>query len=392
MQPKGSSQKKVLSELKKIHKQDKSYDDGKILGSMCTKPHLIAKKAYRLYLSSNLGDPGLFPGSIRLEKEVINELASLLHLKNSVGFLVSGGTEANMLALLAARNMVHASQPEVVLPQSAHFSFTKICNVMNLKPIYADLDSSFKVNLASVEKCLSKNTVAIVGTAGTAELGVVDPIEELAHIALEHNVWLHIDAAFGGLVLPFLKCERHKFDFDLKAVKSMTVDPHKMGMAAIPAGGIIFRDNKSLDLIRTETPYLSDNFQYTFAGTRSGASAASAWAVFKILGMDGFKKIVNNCMKITSLLRDELKDAGFDLIVEPTLNIIAFRSKQNTELLAEKLWEKGWFISYVPRYDCIRIVIMPHVKRRYALAFLKDLREIEKLYAMDASVVEGALF
>jgi tyrosine decarboxylase/aspartate 1-decarboxylase len=375
----------VLSELKKIRKQDKSYDDGKILCSMCTKAHPIAEKAHQLYLSSNLGDPGLFPGSVQLEKEVINELATLLHSKNSVGFLVSGGTEANMMGLLAARNMACSSQPEVVLPKSAHFSFTKICNMLNLKPVYADLDSSFMVNLSSVEKCISKNTVAIVGTAGTAELGTVDPIEELAQIALTHNVWLHIDAAFGGLFIPFLN-GKYKFDFSLEAVKSMTVDPHKMGMATIPAGGIFFRDNKSLEFIKTETPYLTDNFQYTFAGTRSGASAASAWAVFKFLGADGFKKIVNNCMKITHVLRDGLKDIGFNLIVEPTLNIVAFRSQLNTKRLAEKLWEKGWFVSYVPRYDSIRIVIMPHVKKRHALAFLKDLREIEKRHVKDSSI------
>ena len=72
---------------------------------MCTKPHPIAQKAYQLYLSSNLGDPGLFPGSVQLEKEVINQLATLLHGKNCVGSIVSGGTEANLLALLAARNM-----------------------------------------------------------------------------------------------------------------------------------------------------------------------------------------------------------------------------------------------------------------------------------------------
>ncbi len=230
--------------------------------------------------------------------------------KDSVGFLVSGGTEANMLGLLAARNMRRYNQPEVVLPQSAHFSFTKICNMLNLKPVYADLDSSFKVDLSSAKKCVNKNTVAIVATAGTAELGTVDPVEGLSKVALEHNVWLHVDAAFGGLVIPFLKGSKSQFDFSLEGVKSIVVDPHKMGMSAIPAGGILFRDIKSLDFIKTETPYLTNNFQYTFAGTRSGASAASAWAVFKLLGMDGFKKIVNSCMKITELLRDGIEEFG----------------------------------------------------------------------------------
>ena len=338
-----------------------------------------SRKGLSTFFKLQSGRPRALSWKRQLEKEVINQLATLLHGENCVGYLVSGGTEANLMALLAARNMAQVSQPEVVLPESAHFSFTKICNLLNLKPVYAGLDSSFRVDSSSVEKCVSKNTVAIVGTAGTAELGAVDPIEELSHIALKHNVWLHVDAAFGGLVIPFLKNAKYKFDFTLDAVKSMTVDPHKMGMAAIPAGGIIFRDSKALDFIKTETPYLTDPYQYTFVGTRTGASAASAWAVFRSLGMDGFKKVVGNCMKTTQLLADGLSDAGFKLVVEPTLNIVAFRSNKGTKHLAEKLWESGWFVSYVPRYDCIRIVVMPHVRKQHAVAFLKDLTEIEKL-------------
>jgi tyrosine decarboxylase/aspartate 1-decarboxylase len=379
LQPEGLSRKKVIAELQRIRQQDKRYEDGKILCSMCTKPLPIAQKAYQLYLNSNLGDPGLFPGSAQLEKEVVNQLKALLHGKKCVGSIVSGGTEANLLALLAARNMAHLDQPEVVLPESTHFSFTKICKLLNLKPVYTNLDSSFKVDLSSVEKCINKNTVAIVGTAGTAELGTVDPIERLSKIALKHNVWLHVDAAFGGLVIPFLKGSKFQFDFSLEGVKSITVDPHKMGMAAIPAGGIIFKDAKALDFIKTETPYLTDRFQYTFVGTRTGASAASAWAVFQNLGMDGFKKIVSKCMKTTQLMTEVLRNAGFILVVEPTLNMVAFRSIGGTRQLAEKLRRQGWLVSYIPRYDCVRIVVMPHVKKKHVLAFLKDLTQIKKL-------------
>jgi tyrosine decarboxylase/aspartate 1-decarboxylase len=326
-----------------------------------------------------LGDPGLFPGSVQIEEEVINELATLLHGENCVGHVVSGGTEANLMALLAARNVAHVNAPEVVLPESAHFSFIKICNLLNLKPVYAGLDDSFRVDPLQVEKCVCEKTVAIVGTAGTSELGVVDPIKELSRIALEHKVWLHVDAAFGGLVIPFLVDAELNFDFALEAVESITVDPHKMGMAAIPAGGIVFRDRKAFDYIKTETPYLTDQYQYTFVGTRTGAAAASTWAVFRSLGMAGFKKVVGGCMKTTRLFADGLTDAGFKLVVEPTLNMVAFRSNGGTKRLAEKLQRQGWFVSYVPRYDCIRIVVMPHVKKRHASAFMKDLTRIEKL-------------
>jgi tyrosine decarboxylase/aspartate 1-decarboxylase len=378
LQAKGSNKRKVLAELKRIHDQDQRYEDGKILGSMCTLPHQIAQEAYGMFLSSNLGDGGLFHGSQQIENEVVKQLASILHGKDCCGFIVSGGTEANLMALLAAKNLANVDKPEVVLPESAHFSFTKICKLLNLKPVNTSLDSSFRVDASSVERCVNENTVAIVGTAGTAELGVVDPIEELSRIAFRHEVCLHVDAAFGGLVIPFLDSPP-LFDFGLPAMKSMTVDPHKMGMAAIPSGGIIFRDRKSLDFIRTETPYLSDHFQYTFVGTRTGASVASAWAVFRYLGVAGFKKIVGNCIMNTCTLARELKNAGFSLVVEPTLNILAFRNGKDSKRLAEKLWKNGWFVSYVPRYDCIRIVLMPHVKSQHITAFIQELTGREKL-------------
>jgi tyrosine decarboxylase/aspartate 1-decarboxylase len=372
------SKKDVLAELNKARSLDKRYIDGKILCSMCTKPHPLAEKAYKMFFDSNLGDKGIFPGTAQLERAVVKELASLLHCENAMGFVVSGGTEANLMALLAARNGKKVNNPEVILPKSAHFSFTKICNLLNLKPIYVGLDNSFKVITSEVEKCISKNTVAIVGTAGTAELGTIDPLEDLSEIALRQSIFLHVDAAYGGLVIPFLAKNKPNFDFSLDGVKSITVDPHKMGMAAIPAGGILFKDAETLDYIKTETPYLTDKVQYTFVGTRTGASVASAWAVFKSLGIEGFKKIVGNCIKNTTLLSEGIEKLSFKLMVEPSLNMVAFRSK-NTKGLAEKLWGRGWFVSYVPQYDCLRIVVMPHVKKRHVVAFLQNLSEIEKL-------------
>jgi tyrosine decarboxylase/aspartate 1-decarboxylase len=349
---------------------------------MCTAPHPAARRAHQLFLDSNLGDPGLFPGSFRLEKEVVRKLAALLNGKNSVGFIVSGGTEANLLALLAARNTANVSNPEVVIPESAHFSFNKICDLLRIKPIQAALDGSYRVDPSSVERCLNKNTIAVVGTAGTAELGAIDPIGKLSEIALEHGVYLHVDAAFGGLIIPFLE-NVSEFDFRLEGVKSITVDPHKMGMTTIPAGGILFRDSAYLEHIKTETPYLTDHFQYTFVGTRSGASVAATWAVFESLGREGFRNTVTRCIGLTKLLSSNLKSQGFKLVTEPTLNIVAFLWP-NSRQLVEKLRRRGWFVSYVPRLDCIRIVVMPHLRRQHLRAFLKDLGEIAANHAVDA--------
>jgi tyrosine decarboxylase/aspartate 1-decarboxylase len=387
MQTKGRSRKGVLSELRKIHEQDLKYENGRILCSMCTTPHPAAKIAHQLFLSSNLGDPGLFQGSLRLEKEVIEKLATLLNGKNSVGFIVSGGTEANLLALLAARNMTNVSNPEVIIPESAHFSFNKICSLLRIKSVQASLDNSYRVYPSSVKRCLNKNTIAVIGTAGTAELGVIDPIDKLSEIALEHGIYLHVDAAFGGLIIPFLEGINNdvaEFDFRLESVKSITVDPHKMGMTTIPAGGILFRDSMCLEHIKTQTPYLTEEVQYTFVGTRSGASVAATWAVFESLGREGFRNTVKHCIKLTKLLSSGLESLGFKLVTQPTLNIAGFRCS-NSKLLSETLRQRGWFVSYVPRLDCVRIVVMPHLKNRHITAFLKDLSEIAANNAVTAS-------
>ena len=377
MENKGRSRKEILAELRAILGEDAKYENGKVLCSMCTSPQPIAKIAHKMFLCSNLGDPGLFAGSRWLEQDVVGKLASLLNGENSVGFIVSGGTEANLLALLAARNSSGVSNPEVILPESAHFSFDKICNLLKLKPVWAELDAAYRVVPESVERCITDRTVAIVGTAGTAELGAVDPIGKLSEIALAHGIHFHVDAALGGLVIPFLepaKRDALEFDFLLEGVKSVTIDPHKMGMSTIPAGGILFRDQTFLEHLRTETPYLTETAQYTFVGTRSAASVAATWAVFESLGREGFRKTVKRCMALTTLLAKEVEVLGLKLMAQPSLNIVAFRTS-NSKQIAETLRMRGWFVSYVPRLDCVRIVVMPHLRRQHVQAFLKDLNK-----------------
>jgi tyrosine decarboxylase/aspartate 1-decarboxylase len=94
--------------------------------------------------------------------------------------------------------------------------------------------------------------------------------------------------------------------------------------------------------------------------------------VFRTLGVEGYTRIVGDCMKNTQALVRGLEKAGFKLICPPQLNIVAFKS-ENAKQVADNLRKKGWLISYIPRYDCIRVVVMPHVKRKHIAAFLADL-------------------
>jgi tyrosine decarboxylase/aspartate 1-decarboxylase len=101
---KGLSRQKIISELKKRLDYDFSFSSGGIVGSMCTRPHPFAQSLFCLNIEKDLGDPGLFPGTAQIEKEVTGMLSSLLSYSGAAGNIVSGGTEANILALWAARN------------------------------------------------------------------------------------------------------------------------------------------------------------------------------------------------------------------------------------------------------------------------------------------------
>jgi tyrosine decarboxylase/aspartate 1-decarboxylase len=229
MQVKGLAEKALLEELESRLQGDFSYDSGRIVGSMCTSPHPIARKVYTRFLDKNLGDSGLFPVVAEIEKETIKMLGTLLSNSEASGHIVTGGTEANVLALWTARKFANKTNCEVIVPASAHCSFDKAADLLGLKIVKAKLNDRFQVDVDAVKRAVNPKTIAIVGIAGTTGLGVVDPIEELSDLAQERSLYFHVDAAFGGFVLPFLKDLGYKvtvFDFAVPGVCSITVDPH----------------------------------------------------------------------------------------------------------------------------------------------------------------------
>jgi tyrosine decarboxylase/aspartate 1-decarboxylase len=232
----------------------------------------------------------------------------------------------------------------------------------------------------SLKEVISDKTVAIVAIAGTTELGLIDPIEEISKIAHENNIYFHVDAAFGGFSIPFLKELGHDlpvFDFSLPGVCSITVDPHKMGLAPIPAGGIIFRKEEYLEVMAVDSPYLTVKTQSTIVGTRLGASSAATYAIMKYFGKEGYRKLASNLMENTQFLNEGLKKLGYDVVCEPELNIIAFNHPNiGADELAEKLEELDWKVSVAKCPKAIRVVLMNHIKKNHLKKLLEDLKEI----------------
>ena len=376
---KNEKQNKILSEFEKYKKMDFSFSKGDILGSMCTEPFPIAKKAYISFLESNLGDPELFPGSKKIEEEYISLVINLLNgPKNSTCIIGSGGTESNINAIWLAKKL--SEKKEIIVPESAHFSFQKIASLMDIKIKSVELDDNYIMKVSSLHRKINKNTAAVVGIAGTTELGKIDPIPEISDICKDENVFLHVDAAFGGFVIPFLKKQIYnipEYDFKLSGVSSITIDSHKMGGAAIPLGMLAIRDKNWLEKISVDTPYISSKVQAGILATRSAGPIAAALAVYKELGFEGYSKIVEDCMQNMRYTKEKIIDMGLELVVEPTLNVLAIKVKKPSVILNE-LTKKGLKVNRMDRYSAIRIVFMPHVTKKSIDRFLPVFKKICK--------------
>lgn len=384
IKPNTNKKLEILKKLDKYKEKDFSYKNGRIIGSMCTQPPPIAKKAYNMFLETNLGDPKNFIGTKEIEDKYIDFLCKLLKTGGkSTGLIGSGGTENNINAMWIAKNI--SGKKEMIVPKSAHFSFEKIASLMDMKIINVPLDENYCTDVRMLEKCINDKTAAVVGIAGSTELGTIDNIPDISDICADNNLFLHVDAAFGGFVIPFLKelgYDVPDFDFRLKGVSSISIDGHKMGCSAIPLGALILRDKKYLDSISVESHCVSSKTQAGILGTRSGGPVVAGFAVSEYLGINGYKKIVKRCMKNTFYAEKRLKEIGFNLVINPTMNVLGIKMK-NPDKIVKRLSELGWRVNKMDHLSCIRIVFMPHVTKRviddFILVFERTCKKLGEL-------------
>lgn len=376
MKETGQSLREVRKALRAARDEDLSFADGEVLGSMCTAPHEAAAEANALFLETNLGDPAHFPGTARLEREVLEDLQQLLHAPAGASArYLTGGTEANILACYLAREKT--GKHVIVLPDSGHFSFEKAARLLGMRLRYVPTTPSGHADPAAMAKAITKDTALVVAIAGTTELGLVDPIADLASLAQKKGVLLHVDAAYGGYILPFLADANRTpipFDFALPGVWSVAMDPHKMGMATIPGGALVLRDGSDWARIAVKSPYVSTDTQSSLMGTRPGAAVAAAWAVHRHLGRDGFASTVETCLDNATYLAARLQTLGIDLVAAPELAVVTFRA-DDPQGLSAALRAKGFGVNVVPRLGAIRIVVNPHVTRKVLDRFLRALQE-----------------
>ena len=336
----------------------------RVLSSMCTVPHPAAREAAERFLASNPGDPGTYQTIAALERDAVSLLGEVAGLADPFGYITSGGTEANIQAVRIARNRAETADPNVVVPASAHFSFRKAGEMLAVE-VRQVPTTDYRADVDAMAEAIDGDTVGVVGVAGTTEYGHVDPIPALAELAADADALMHVDAAFGGFFLPFTD---FAWDFDDAGVDTMTIDPHKAGRAAVPAGGFLARSSEYLDELTIDTPYLESESQFTLTGTRSGAGVASAVAAMETLWPDGYREQYHTAMENARWLADRLEERGYR-VVGPELPLLAADVSLD---LVQQLRDRGWRVTKTGSGE-MRVVCMPHVTRSILRSFVADL-------------------
>ncbi|MCP3098095.1 tyrosine decarboxylase MfnA [Myxococcus sp. K15C18031901] len=380
MRRKGLPKEEVLSSIRSLREKDVPWS--RVLNSICTRPHPLAVEAFQAGIDTNLGDVRIFRGTHDIERRAVALMGTLLGKESCAGSLVSGGTEANLLAMYVARKLATQRRggltgpPEVIVAETVHYSVQKIFDLLGLTPRTAPVDKRLRMDVKAAEALVNERTIALIGTAGTSEFGSVDPIEALSQLALERDLYLHVDAATGGFIIPFARELGHplpRFDFSLPGVTSITLDPHKYGLVNVPAGAVFFRDPALQSLISLDSFFARTPTHRTFLGTRPGGAALATYAVLEHLGWEGFVEATRTNYDTMGYLLDRLNARGYSLLLPPELNIAIVDLPAAVQVM-ELLERWDWIISVSKRYsNCLRLVVTAHVTRPVVDAFIDAL-------------------
>jgi L-2,4-diaminobutyrate decarboxylase len=269
------------------------------------------------------------------------------------GFLVSGGTLANIQALWVARNAragnrinengidPAAGRPVVIASEHAHYSFLKASNLLGFgrRGFRAvPVDAGGCVDPARVEDAIAAarrdgmNPFCLIGVAGTTITGTIEPLERLGEIARKNGMWFHVDAAYGGsIILSDRLRERLR---GCESADSITWNPQKWLYVPKTCASILFRDGRILeDTVREPFVYGRETAQgerpnlgeYTIQGTRR-VDVLKLWLTLEHLGTEYLDRLITQDIERARWFARKIADTpGFELVNNPDLSIVCFR-------------------------------------------------------------------
>lgn len=307
------------------------------------------------------------PGAVRLENACTTWLATVIgYPETSAGTLTSGGSLANLTAIVAARE---ARDPDggggVYLTRFAHHCVEKALHIAGRSRAprrTIATDDSYRMSPEALEHALDedrRNGVRpwlVVASAGTVDTGAVDPLPEIAELCRRYGAWLHVDGAYGGL---FALCDEGRERVrGIDEADSVALDPHKTLFLPYGTGAVLVREGKHL----SDAFCASADYIRPFADTDVGPSPADLspeltrhframrlWLPLQIAGVAAFRAAQSEKLALARYFHARLSDMeGFDPGPEPQLSVVAFRYRpksgdidQFNERLIRHIQEEG---------------------------------------------------
>ncbi|KAK4704539.1 sphinganine-1-phosphate aldolase, partial [Phenoliferia sp. Uapishka_3] len=386
----------TLSEL-----PNTKWEDGRVSGAVYhggEEMNEIWRDAFGKFVVSNPLHADVFPGVRKMDSEVVSMCLSLFNSplptsaidqNGGAGTTTSGGTESILMACKAYRDRAAAergiSQPEMIIPISAHAAFDKAAKYFKIKIHHIPVDPvTRKVNLKLLKRAINPNTIMLVGSAPNFPDGIIDDITELGKLAVRYSLGLHVDCCLGSFLVPFLERAGYPydpFDFRVPGVSSISCDTHKYGFAPKGSSVIMYREKKLRKYqysVITTWPggvYASPSM----AGSRPGALIAGAWASMVHMGLSGYTasciEIVGAAKAIEAGIRTNFPELY--ILGKPLVSVIAFGSIDENDLpiyeVGDKMGSLGWHLNALQtppalHLACTRLTV-PVVGD-----FLRDLR------------------
>jgi glutamate decarboxylase len=359
-------------------------------------------------LSKNMIDKDEYPQTAELESRCVNILADLWHAPAggaATGCSTTGSSEACMLGGMALlwrwrerRRAAGAdsSRPNLVMGANVQVCWEKFCRYWEVEPRQVPMEPG-RLHLRGPQAAAQcdENTIGIVAILGSTMDGSYEPVAEISAeldklaAAGGPDVSIHVDAASGGFVAPFLQ-PGLVWDFQVPRVTSINASGHKYGLVYPGVGWAVWRDAACLpeDLV-FKVNYLGGEMP-TFAlnFSRSGANVAAQYYNFLRLGFEGYQRIQQACQDVALHLSGEIAKIGpFELLTEGhDLPVFAFRIRDEDAPftvfdLSERLRTRGWL---VPAYTfpenmtstaVLRIVVRNGFSTDLADLLVSDLRK-----------------
>lgn len=287
-------------------------------------------------------------GGIFCENEAMKWLVSLTGLpEGAFGVFTSGGTAANLSAMVAARENWRKDPSNrnvkalVITSEGAHSSIKSMAKVIDADVLLVETEdlmtaAMLKEKIDGLDAGQRKRLFAVVATGGTTNAGVIDDLEGVAQVCAEENLWFHVDAAYGGGAL-VADSVRHLFH-GIEKADSITIDPHKWLFSPYDCGAVIYKnpelakeahaqEGSYLEIFKDEGARGFNPADYQIQLTRR-VRGLPLWFSLAMHGTDKYKWAVEEGIKLAILAGELIEDHNdLELVREPSLSCVIFRRK-----------------------------------------------------------------